>query len=560
MATFVAPPRLSNTRKDEYAAEPERAETNTLANLDGSSRNDNTTDILDVDAEAMSPISSEERKIRGVRWLLVCFAIFSANVLYGLDTTIVADIQGTVSETFDNVTQLGWLGVGFTLGSTVAILPLGKAYGNFDNKWVFTACLVNFAAASALCGAAPNMNSMVVGRVWAGAGGAGMYLGTLNLPSALCTPKEHPFYVGITGFVYGSGCILGPVVGGALADSSATWRWAFYLNLVIFAAMSPIYIFLVPSIPRGEAPILQKTKAIDWLGIVLNTGVYTSMTLALIFGGAIWPWGDGRVIALLVIFGTLTVAFVITQRFNILTNPEQRLFPCDFLHDKQLILLYIIMACGGGGLFVSVYYIPLFYLFIYGDSGTEAAVRLLPFICLYVVTILACGATMGRTGYHIIWFVVKTSPSNIYGYAALLGLGMATSQAGYAVGAQRVGSSRAAELIQFLNISQGSSQLIGLAIASALFQNYTFNGLKSILAGQEYSDSQIQGAIAGARSDLLASLSPDLRARCLGVIVESIGKCWILVIAAGSCYTLSSCLLTRTQSNWNHHSLKVSRS
>lgn len=135
-------------------------------------------------AEQSSPNSSEsdssqveERSVRGIRWLLVCIAIFSANILYGLDTTIVADIQGAVSETYDNVTQLGWLGVGFTLGSTVMILPLGKAFGIFDNKWIFIACLVNFAAASALCGAAPSMTAMIVGRVWAGAGGAGMYLG-----------------------------------------------------------------------------------------------------------------------------------------------------------------------------------------------------------------------------------------------------------------------------------------------------------------------------------------------------------------------------------------------
>lgn len=118
-----------------------------------------------------------ERTLHGIRWFLVCAAIFSANMLYGLDTTIVADIQGAVSETFDNVTQLGWLGVGFTLGSTVASLPLGKAFGIFDAKWVFIACLVNFAAASALCGAAPGMEAMIVGRVWAGVGGAGMYLG-----------------------------------------------------------------------------------------------------------------------------------------------------------------------------------------------------------------------------------------------------------------------------------------------------------------------------------------------------------------------------------------------
>lgn len=121
--------------------------------------------------------TERRRTVTGVRWILVCVAIFSANVLYGLDTTIAADIQAFVSETFDNVTQLGWLGVGFTLGSTVAILPLGKAFGTFDAKWVFLSCLTMFAAASALCGAAPSMNAIIVGRVWAGAGGAGMYLG-----------------------------------------------------------------------------------------------------------------------------------------------------------------------------------------------------------------------------------------------------------------------------------------------------------------------------------------------------------------------------------------------
>jgi hypothetical protein len=110
-------------------------------------------------------------------------------------------------------------------GSTVMIFLLGKAYGTFDNKWVFIACLLNFALASALCGTATNMDAMIVGRVWAGAGGAGMYLATLNLSTALSMPSEHSLYVGVTGFVYGSGCIMGPIVGGLLADSAATWRW-----------------------------------------------------------------------------------------------------------------------------------------------------------------------------------------------------------------------------------------------------------------------------------------------------------------------------------------------
>ena len=130
---------------------------------------------------SLDPSLENDPKIRsvvGIRWVLTLVAIFSANFLYGLDTTISASIQATVSTTFQNsISELGWLGYGFGLGSSVAILPLGKAYGLFNVKWLYILCLVQFAAGSALCGAAPSMATLIIGRVWAGVGGAGMYLG-----------------------------------------------------------------------------------------------------------------------------------------------------------------------------------------------------------------------------------------------------------------------------------------------------------------------------------------------------------------------------------------------
>ncbi len=134
-------------------------------------------DMASPGEDSTSPEPEPKRDITGLRWFLVCIAIFSANILYGLDTTIAADIQSAVAQSFSNTAQLGWLGIGFTLGSVGSILPLGKAYAIFDTKWLFIGCLTMFAAGSALCGAAPSMNAIIVGRVWAGAGGAGMYLG-----------------------------------------------------------------------------------------------------------------------------------------------------------------------------------------------------------------------------------------------------------------------------------------------------------------------------------------------------------------------------------------------
>ena len=168
------------TQRDSMPVMPaavEVAETIPMSSIDQDKRTHAEDPSSGSSTQEILAAKDHERTVTGIRWVLICAAVYSANMLYGLDTTIVADIQGAISGTFDNVAQLGWLGVGFTLGSTVLILPLGKAFGVFDKKWVFISCLTMFAAASGLCGAAPTMPAMIVGRVWAGAGGAGMYLG-----------------------------------------------------------------------------------------------------------------------------------------------------------------------------------------------------------------------------------------------------------------------------------------------------------------------------------------------------------------------------------------------
>lgn len=97
---------------------------------EANSKTDEENGASSTDAHALP----EVRTIRGFKWVLCCVALFSANFLYGLDTTIAADIQAAVAQTFDDISRLGWLGIGFTLGSVALILPLGKAYAIFDTK------------------------------------------------------------------------------------------------------------------------------------------------------------------------------------------------------------------------------------------------------------------------------------------------------------------------------------------------------------------------------------------------------------------------------------------
>lgn len=78
-------------------------------------------------------------------------------------------------------------------------------FGIFNNKWLYIFSIVVFSIGSVVCGAAPNMNALIIGRVIGGIGGSGMYLGVLNLIGRFTTIRERSGYYGITSLVWGVG-------------------------------------------------------------------------------------------------------------------------------------------------------------------------------------------------------------------------------------------------------------------------------------------------------------------------------------------------------------------
>ena len=327
--------------------------------------------------------------------------------------------------------------------------------------------------------------------------------------------------------------------------------------------MTPLYIILLPNLPRRPGTtFVERLKSIDILGVLLNAGMYVSFVLFCTFGGSTWAWNDGRTIACIVVFVLLLIAFAITQIYCVWTTPDDRLFPCEMVLDRSLVLLFICTAASSSCIFVTIYYVPLFFQFVYNDSGTQSAVRLLPFVCVYFATVYACGRLMGKTGYFIIWYIFSgiflviggalmytvkfsTHVANIYGYTILIAFGVTTSQAQYAIAPTMVAPNRIPEAIQFMNIAQCGSLLLCLTIANAIFQNGAFDGLQKIFAPLGYADKDISGAIAGARSTLLSGASSEVRRAALDVIIKTTDNVYLMVVAGGALFLVCSLLLPR---------------
>jgi hypothetical protein len=197
-------------------------------------------------------------------------------------------------------------------------------------------------------------------------------------------------------------------------------------------------MILIPSYqPQPGVPTFTKLKQLDWIGALLNAGLYVSLILALTFGGTTWAWGDGRTIGTFVACSIILILFSLQQYFSILTTPTNRLFPFEFLKSRTMVLLYIASAAAGAALFVPVYFIPLYFQFSRSDSGLQAAVRLLPFICVDITFIMGQGILMPVVQYYFPFYVVSgvfaviggalmytvtsaTSTSAIYGFTVLI--------------------------------------------------------------------------------------------------------------------------------------------
>ncbi|EAW13722.1 putative MFS drug efflux transporter [Aspergillus clavatus NRRL 1] len=547
-----------------------------LAKIDGGESGVHTKVVADVPSSSSSDHMSEKftdssddeqskgpaRTITGLKWILVVTAILSSHMLFALDNTIVANIQPAIVEQYQEAQKISWLSVAFPLCSSALVLPWSKAYATYNAKWLYIGCVVLFMAGSALCGAAPDMDSMIVGRAMAGAGGSGMYFGVLTLLSVNTTVSERPFYIGLTAVSWGIGTVTGPAIGGAFAESSATWRWAFYINLVIGGAFAPVYAFMLPSFePLPKATQLEKAKNIDWVGSVLFVGALATLIMAIDFGGAEWAWDSARSIALFVVAGVLFIIFGVQQTFYIFCNEQNRLFPIHFFKRRSLVLLFILNTCASSGLFISVYYIPLFFQFTQGDTAVKASLRLLPFVLVLIFTIILNGHMMSKLGYYMPWYllgsafeliaaalmyVVKpdTSASAIYGYTALMALGVgAFNQAGYSVVQAKVKPSEIPWALGFMMVSQLGGIVLALGMAGAIFVNKATAGLLELLP--DVDPEIVKNAIAGTSSSLFKSLSDEVQAKALGVIVHAIDLVYVLLIVAGAMGVLLSVFLKR---------------
>nr|ART35015.1 putative Major Facilitator Superfamily transporter [Fusarium miscanthi] len=509
---------------------------------------------------------TRQRSIQGWRWAVAYGAMLSTTLLFAIDNTIVANIQPSIINDFGHLELMSWIGTGFALG-TMFILLWGKVYGVFNIKWVYIFNIFLFEAGSALCGAAPNIQALIIGRVIAGIGGSGMYSGTLTYVSVLTNQQEKPAYLAGSTVVWGVGSVLGPVVGGAFASSSATWRWGFYINLPIGAVFAPAYFLLFPSAdPNPTKTLAEKLRLVDWINAVIFLAGSACLTVALTFGGVVYSFHSGTIIALWIVTGVLLVAFVVLLKRHPLVSKENRLYPLHYFKKWILVNMQLQVFLSSGIILAMTYFVPLYFQFIKGDGALEAGVRLLPLIMFMVAVSLLNGFLMPRYGLIPVWYIggsslaligsalmytidETTSNGKIYGYNILVGAGTGCYiVAGFAIVQSLVPTHEIADAV-----AQDLGMVLFLAISGSLFHNIGVDKVGSALPTA--SDAEIGNLIAGTSSAVFKALSEHEKALVIPEIAIAMKSIWAFFYG-GRCaqfrvrLSTSGILITSLANKW----------
>ncbi|KFY79698.1 hypothetical protein V499_01343 [Pseudogymnoascus sp. VKM F-103] len=512
------------------------------------------------------------RSVQGFTWALVVFAITGSTFLYALDNTIVADIGINVVLTLGEIEKLPWLGTAFTLSSMSTILVWSKVYTLWDAKHLYFISSVVFEIGSALCGAAPTMNAMIVGRAIAGLGASGVYIGSLTLISVNTSEQERPKYMSYTGLSWGAGFVLGPVIGGAFAESGATWRWAFYINLVIFGIFGPIIIFMVPSWDPKKGQQISFTARgakMDWLGAVLEIGASVSGVMAISFGGTIYLWGSGETIGLFVTSAVLFVLFALQQTFCILTTEDDRIFPVQFMLNKDMLLLWLITASIAGSVLVPIYYIPIFFQLVHGDGPVDAAVRLLPIVMTYVFMVMLGGVVVSKTGHWWPWFFcggilatigealfyadvnITSSQSKVYGYSSLVGVGAgAVGQLFYSVAQFKVKAHDIPSTIGFICMAQYVGLTVALCVSGSLFLNVAQKSVAALLPPSTPLET-VRAIIQGTDKQSILAQTIEVQQKIMVVVVDAIKNTYIVSLLGAALTVVATLLLKPTRQKFS---------
>jgi len=491
------------------------------------------------------PPSRTERPNVGV----VFAGLMLVMLLASLDQTIVSTALPTIVGDLGGLTHLSWVVTAYLLAVTVATPLYGKLGDQFGRKVVLQVALVIFLVGSALCGTAQSMTELIAFRALQGLGGGGLMVSAQAVIGDVVSPRERGRYMGLFGAVFGLSSIAGPLIGGFFT-SHLSWRWIFYVNLPLGVLALVVLAFALPSVSQ------RVRHTVDYLGTATLGAGLTTIVLVTTLGGTTYAWGSPFIVGLAIAGVLLLVAFVVIERRAAEPVLPPRLFRNSVFSVTSAIGLVI-----GFALFGAVTYLPLFLQIVGGASPTGSGLQLLPLMGGLLITSIASGQAISRTGrykpfpiagtalmvvglYLLSLMDATTTTAVASAYMFVLGLGLGLVMQVLVLAVQNAVS------YEDLGVATSGASLfrsiggsVGTAILGAVFTNRLSANLKTALPPVAHHGAGARLITGAVNPALIHRLPPSIKAGYIHAFTDSLNTVFLVAAAVVAVAFLLSFLI-----------------
>ncbi len=298
--------------------------------------------------------------------IAVSIVFVAAMFMSIMDSTIVNVALPTLSRQFNTSgTAVDAVIVGYLVSLAVIIPASGWLGDRLGTRRIFLFALALFTLASALCGQANSLNTLIAFRILQGIGGGAMTpVGTAMLYRTF-PPAQRIQVSRILNIPTALAPATGPVFGGLLIDK-LSWRWVFYVNVPIGILALIFGILFLQEYHREDV------KAFDMVGFIL-AGVGLALAMYALSEGPNYGWTSAGILISGVAGLVILAIFVMIELRSTHPMLDLRMFRNRIFRTCNLISLF-----SGAGFLGLLYAAPLFLQLARGASALTSGLTTFP--------------------------------------------------------------------------------------------------------------------------------------------------------------------------------------
>ncbi len=331
-------------------------------------------------------MTKQSSPVQANKWL-VASTVMLPMFMVVLDTSVVNvaldHIRGSLSAGIDEAT---WSITAYLAANAVIIPMTGWISRLVGRKRYLLFSIMMFTVSSFLCGAAWNIESLIVFRILQGLTGGAMPPLSQAILLESFPPSQYGMAMAIFGLGVSFGPIIGPVLGGWITDV-LTWNWVFFINIPIgiISVIMAIFVITDPPYMRG-----MKMK-IDYRGLVLlGTGV--GCLQLLLDRGQRNDWFSSNLMIALAVTAVLSLTLFLILELR----AERPIIDLSVFRNYSFCLGNIAMFVFMANLFGTLVLLPIFLQTLMGYTASLAGLVLAPGGVANLITMPVVGRVIHR--------------------------------------------------------------------------------------------------------------------------------------------------------------------